>query len=177
MLNIYPAAWNKIYKKTLFENNVFFKEKVWFEDVEFLYRLYPYIKSIGVIHKPFVNYLQRQGAITSTFDERLYHYIDNWNGIIKFYREKKLYENYKSVLEYCYVRYLYATFVKRAVSYKNYKQYESAVNEAIKQVKINFPHYKKNPYFYQNGLKGMYLLCFNKFIAKKMFQYKNRKND
>ena len=176
MLAIYPAAWNKLYKKSLFENNVFFKEKVWFEDVEFLYRLYPYIKSIGVVHKSFVNYLQRKGAITSIFDERLYHYISNWNGIIDFYKEKKFYENYKDVLEYCYVRYLYATFVKRAISYKNKEKYQKAVKEAIKQVNLHFPNYRKNPYFYQNGLKGIYLLCFNQTLANSLFNYQNRKN-
>ena len=31
-INMYPCVWNKIYKKTLFENDIEFKKGVWFED-------------------------------------------------------------------------------------------------------------------------------------------------
>ena len=169
MISIYPACWNKIYKKSLFDNKIFFKEKVWFEDVEFIYRLYPYINSIGVVKKSFVNYVQRDGAITRTFDKRLWDYIDNWNGIIKYYKDNNLFFDYKNELEYCYVRYLYATFIKRATYFKDKKMYDKAVNDAIKNVKNNFPNYKKNKYFYTNK-KGLYLLIFNKLIAKIMYR-------
>lgn len=165
MINIYPSAWNKLFNKRLFKNKVLFKEKVWFEDVEFLYRLYPYINSIGTVEDYLYNYVQRKGAITSTFDERLFHYIDNFNGIVKFYKEKKFFYEYEKELEYCYVRYLYATFIKQASNFKDKKMYKKAVEEAIKNVKENFPNYRKNKYFYKS-LKGIYLLLFNKFISK-----------
>ena len=171
MINIYPAAWNKLYNKKLFKNNIRFKEGVWFEDVEFLYRLYPYIKSIGVVNVPLYNYLQRYGAITRTFDKRLFHYIDNWNGIIKFYKDKGFYEEYKKELEYCYVRYLYATFIKRAVNFKDKKMFDESVIAAISNVAKNFPNYRKNKYFYKN-LKGLYCILFNKFIANILYHLK-----
>ncbi len=165
MLDIYPAAWNKIYKKDLFKNKVEFKKGVWFEDVEFLYRLFPYINSIGKVDDFLYNYLQRSGAITSTFDKRLFDYINNWNGIIDYYKTHNLYEEYKAELEYCYVRYLYATFVKRAANFKDKKMYKEAVLEAQKNVKINFSNYRKNKYFYKSK-KGIYLVLFNRLISK-----------
>ena len=168
MINIYPAAWNKLFNKRLFKNKVLFKEKVWFEDVEFLYRLYPYINSIGKVDDYLYNYVQRDGAITSTFDERLFHYIDNFNGIVKFYKEKKFFDEYKKELEYCYARYLYATFIKQASNFNNKKMYKKAVEEAIKNVKKYFPNYRKNKYFYKS-LKGLYLLIFNKFISNLLY--------
>ena len=172
MLNIYPAAWNKIYKKELFNNDIRFKEKVWFEDVEFLYRLFPYINSIGVVKEPLYNYLQRDGAITHTFDERLFDYITNWNGIIDFYKNNNLYLEYKKELEYCYVRYLYATFVKRAINFKNKDMYYKSVSLAIENVKSKFPKYRYNSYFYIS-IKGIYLLLFNKYIAKIIYKKYN----
>jgi glycosyltransferase involved in cell wall biosynthesis len=78
-LNIHPAAWNKIFKSDLFKNEIYFKKGVWFEDVEFIYRMLPYIKSIGVIHEPFNQYVQRSGSITSTVDKRIYDYVHNMN--------------------------------------------------------------------------------------------------
>ena len=172
MLNIYPAAWNKIFKKELFDSGIEFKKDVWFEDVEFIYRLLPEVKSIGVVHKHFNQYVQREGSITSTVNKKIYHYIDNWNGIIQYYKENNLYEEYKQELEYSYVRYIYATFVKQASRY-SYGDYIEAVETAIKNVKNNFPDYRKNKYFY-NNLKGMYLILFNRNIAILYYKMKKR---
>ena len=172
MIDIYPSAWNKLYKKELFNYNVKFKEKVWFEDVEFLYRLFPYIKSIGVIKEPLYYYVQRKGAITSTFDERLYHYIENWNGIIDFYKKNELYSEYKKESEYCYVRYLLATFIKSATNFGK-EDYDIAVTTALKNIKNTFPNYRRNKYFYKS-LKGIYLLLFNKTISKIYYKLKHK---
>ncbi len=174
--NIYPAAWNKIYKTDILKKyNILFKQGVWFEDVEFIYRLLPYIKSIGVVNVPLYNYLQREGAITSCFDERLYHYIENFNGIIQFYKETKMYEEYKKEIEYAYIRYIYATFIKRCINFE-FENYKSAVDEAIKNVKDKFPKYRYNLYFYKS-VKGLYLLLFNKKIANILYKYKRKKRE
>lgn len=173
MLNIYPAAWNKIFKKDLFNKNIEFKKGVWFEDVEFIYRLLPYVKKIGVVHEHFNQYVQRIGSITSTINPKIYHYIDNWNGIIDFYKERNLYQEYHYELEYCYVRYLLATFIKQASLY-NYEDYQDAVKEAIINVKKHFPHYRKNKYFYRDA-KGIYLLIFNRKIANIIYKKYHKK--
>lgn len=175
MVNIYPAAWNKIYKKKLFENGVLFKKGVWYEDVEFLYRLFPYIKSIGTIKKTFVNYVQRDGAITRTFDERVYNYIDNFNGIVEFYKAKSFYDEYYSELEYSYVRYLYMTFIKTACNFDK-KEYKKACKLAKKNVLEKFPNYKQNKYI--KGLSGFYLKHFNAITQKivyTVYYYKNKR--
>ena len=172
MLNIYPAAWNKIFKRNLMDKGIRFKKGVWFEDVEFIYRLLPYINTIGVVHKTFNQYVQREGSITNTINKKLYHYIDNWNGIVDYYKKNNLYEEYKLELEYCYVRYIYATFIKQASKY-NYKDYMDAVDSAISNVRKNFPKYKKNKYFYKS-LKGIYMLMFNKRIAKIIYKKYNK---
>ena len=171
MINIYPAVWNKIYKREMLEKSkVLFKDKVWYEDVEFLYRLYPYITSIGVIKKPFYNYLQRNGAITSTFDERVFNYISNFNGILDYYKKNNLYNEYKNELEYCYVRYIYATFIKNVV-YLDKELYKKGVKDAIENVKTNFPKYRKNKYFYKS-LKGLYLVTFNRLYPMILRRFK-----
>ena len=150
MLDFYPVAWNKIYKKELFNNGVYFKNRVWFEDVEFIYRLIPYIKSVGVVDDFLYNYVQRPGAITNTFDLRLFNYIDNWNGIVEFYKDHGLYSEYKLELEYCYVRYLFATFIKSAAKSGDKNMYDKAVMTAIDNVRKHFPHYRRNKYMERN---------------------------
>ena len=151
-----------------------FKKGVWFEDVEFMYRLFPYIKSIGIIKESLYHYVQREGAITKTFDDRLYHYVDNWNGIVTFYKERNFYDEYFKELEYCYVRYLYATFVKQATNYSEKDKYKSAVKVAITNVEKMFPNYRRNKYFYKS-LKGIYLVLFNRLLADIYYSLRRKK--
>lgn len=173
MCNIYPSAWNKIYKRSLFAN-IRFKKGVWFEDVECLYRLLPLVTSIGTVKEPLNFYIQRQGSISKSKDERIFHCVENWNGIYEYYYENKEYwQLYSKELEYCYVRYLYATFIKASLKY-DYTQYQKAVDVAIKEVKKHFKHYRSNRYFY-TSLKGIYLVLFNRMIAKIMYYLKAQK--
>lgn len=158
MVNIYPAVWNKIYKSELFNYGVLFKKGVWYEDVEFLYRLFPYIKSIGSVKEALINYVQRAGAITNTFDKRVYNYIDNFNGVVEFYKKNNFYDKYYFELEYCYLRYLYMTFIKTACNFDR-REFKKACLLAKKNVLKNFPNYKKNKYI--KGLSGFYLKHFN----------------
>ena len=94
------------------------------------------------------------------------------SSLAEVYKKNNLYEEYKLELEYCYVRYIYATFIKQASKY-NYKDYMDAVDSAISNVRKNFPKYKKNKYFYKS-LKGIYMLMFNKRIAKIIYKKYNK---
>lgn len=172
-VNMYPCVWNKIYKRGLFSKKVEFKKGVWFEDVDFLYKIFPYIKNIGVVKEPFNQYVQRNGSITKTFDKRLYNYVDNFNDLIVFYKDRGIYDEYKKELEYCYVRYLYATFIKQAAHFDK-NEFDTAVDTAISNVKNNFPKYRLNKYFYTN-VKGIYLILFNKVTANIVYKAVNYK--
>ena len=75
-INFYPTVCTKIFKKELIlDNKLTFKSGVWYEDVEFMHRLLPYLNSIGVIHKPFYNYVQREKSITAMVSPKVYDYI------------------------------------------------------------------------------------------------------
>ena len=172
MIKMFPVIWNKIYKK---EKILKFKFKngVWAEDVEYLYRIISNIDNIGIVEDKLYYYYQRESSESRLYDKRVYDYINNFNGIIEFYKKNNLYDEYKLELEYCYVRYLYATFIKRATYLNDKEDYYVAIDTAIKNVKKNFPHYRKNKYFYQS-LKGFYLLIFNKFFGKILYFIRKR---
>ena len=90
------------------------------------------------------------------------------NGVINFYKERKLYNEYEKELEYVYVRYVYATFIKSVKRY-DHNEYMKAVMVAMKNVKEKFPHYRRNKFFYRS-IKGLYLVLFNKTIAKILYK-------
>ena len=83
------------------------------------------------------------------------------------------YDEYKKELEYCYVRYLYATFIKQAAHFDK-NEYDAAVDTAVSNVKNNFPKYRLNKYFYTN-IKGIYLILFNKVTANIVYKAVNYK--
>lgn len=175
MYDFYPAACNKIYKKEIFKD-LKFKKGVAYEDVEFMYRLLPNIKRIGVVEGFYYEYMQREGSITYTFNEKLYDMVNNFDSIFNYYKEHNLFDEYYEELEYVYVRYSLATFVKRMAKCKDKKKFDEAVNYALTKVKKNFPKYKKNKYL-KKSKKGFYLKYFNKFIALIVFMVeKNRQN-
>jgi len=164
MITMYPTVWNKIYKKKLFRGENKFKKGIWFEDFEFLYRILPEVKSIGYVDYAFYNYLQRPGAITDTINDKLYDYIENWNAIIFYYKKNNMFEYYYDELEYCYVRYLYAVFLKRAYEYK-FEEFKKAVEFAFENVQKNFPKYKMNKYIYLfPSFKNLYITFVNKKV-------------
>ena len=172
-IDLYPAVCTKIFKRDLLvKNNIYFKSGVWFEDVEFMYRLLPYVNKIGVVHEPFYEYLQREKSITATVSPKIYDYIHNMNGIIDYYQESRLYDKYKKELEYAYVRYIYATFIKTCLGYDK-KEYLKAVDVAIKNVHEHFPKYRRNKYFYKS-LKGLYLVLFSKVLAKILYKVRSK---
>lgn len=175
MYDFYPAACNKIYKRALFKD-LSFKKGVAYEDVEFMYRLLPNVNKIGVVDGFYYEYMQREGSITYTFNEKLYDMVNNFDSIFKYYKEHNLFDEYYEELEYVYVRYSLATFIKRMAKCKDKKKYLEAVDYALTKVKENFPDYKKNKYL-KKSKKGLYLKYFNKMIASLIFQLeKNRQN-
>ena len=140
LVYLYPADGSKLYKRG-----------VWFEYVEFNFRLYPKLKNIGNLSKSYLKYIRRDNAITSTFDKRLFDYIDNFNGLVDYYKKNNYYNTYYNELEYSYVRYLYATFIKQL------------------SLSHDFPNYKKNIYLKKFSFKNFYLKHFNKLFANLLY--------
>ncbi len=62
-----PAAWNKIYRASLFrEQNIKFPENYWYEDTSPTRVFIANTKRIMCVNKPIYNYVQRKGSITKT---------------------------------------------------------------------------------------------------------------
>ncbi len=158
-LNMYPVVWNKLYKKELFNDLKF--RNVYAEDVDILYRILPKIKKMGVVKEYLYYYYQRENSESKVYTTRLFDYVYNFNDLYKYYQTKWYMEIYKKEFEYVYVRYLYATFLKRSLTL-DIKMQEKAYKLAVKSVGEHFPKYRLNKYFYRS-LKGLYLVTFNRF--------------
>lgn len=175
MIDAYAVIWNKIYKRELLEGLTFNTKMSFCEDVLFLCEVYSRVKKVGAINEPLHFYLQREGSLTYTYNDKLYHLIDSMDSIVDYYKKNKVLDKYHDEIEYTYVRYLYATFIKRLAKTKNKKEFNRGYDCIIRKVNENFPNYKNNKYLI--GKKGFYLKHFNKMFAKMIFLLeKNRMN-
>lgn len=175
-LNMYAVIWNKIYKKEIFENkDLLFEPGIWFEDVLFLHKLIPNIKSCACVEDYLYKYIQRKTSVTYTYSERLSNIHIVMEKILKYYEDNDLYQEYKDELEYMYVRYMLATYVKRLAKTKDKKKFDEGVSFVIKNVKEKFPNYKKNKHIKEKGFKNIYLKMFNKNLANIIYHLEKNK--
>lgn len=177
-LNMYVIVCNKIFKKELFsDEQLLFEPGIWFEDVLFFSKLVPNLKSIACVENYFYEYLQRTDSITYTYSDKLLDIHLVLNKILEYYKKNGFYEEYKAELEYMYVRYMFATFIKRLSKAKNRKKFKEGVRFAQETVRNTFPDYKKNIYLNNGSKKGLYLKHFNSLLADAVyFVEKNRMN-
>ncbi len=164
--HFHPAVWNKLYRTEVLKDcGVRFKKGAYFEDVEFSHRLFPYFKRIAAVETGCIHYLQREGSITAKPDRRLFDYLSNFESILSFYKENRLLSLWEKELEYAACRYLLATFLSRAAALPE-EDFNEAVTKSLAFLKENFPRWRKNPYFWKNGPRGLYLRFFTPGLCR-----------
>lgn len=175
LIDINVMACNKAYKKELFEDeSVLFVPNTWFEDVLFTYKIIPQINSIAKIDFPGYKYFQRENSITYTFSDRLNQIHSVMDSILEYYKIQSLYDTYKDELEYIFVRYSFATYIKRLAKAKDKKKFNDGIRFVKSRVNEVFPNYKKNKYLH-SGIKSFYLRNFNNFFAYLIFYLEKNK--
>ena len=125
MEKIYIAVHNKIYRKELidktFKNNMPFVNGMYYEDILYTYSILQNIESISFVKEPLYYYVQRSSSISNNYDKRLYDIITSVEMLIENAVKNNRFEDYKDILEYIGIRYLYGTFMKRIAKGKNKK--------------------------------------------------------
>ena len=159
------VAWNKLIKKEILEKSkVLFPKGLRYEDVEFTYKLVPYVEKVSFLKKPCVHYIQREGSISNNQNERnkeIFQVLDN---VIGFYKENNLYDEYKDELEYIYVRYAFCSSLLRIVKIKDESVQGKLLELTWNKVNETFPNWKKNQVLKsKKDLKSIYLKTINKF--------------
>ena len=139
------AVWNKIYKKELLtKNNLEFRSKIWYEDVDFTLKALSYAKKITYVNKPFYNYLIREGSTmnNSNIDRNL-EILEAFDCILK---NKKIKID-KDIIEFLAIDNIYISAVVRIIRAKaNRKKKIEIINKLINYVSNNFPDFRNNKY-------------------------------
>ena len=162
------VAWNKLIKrKILEESQITFPVGYQYEDAEFTYKLVPYLKKVSFLKKPCVHYIQREGSISNSQNERTKEIFDVLENVIQFYKEKGIYDNYKEEIEYTYTRYLLCSSLLRMVKIKDKNIRKELLDQTWEKLNSKFPEWKKNPILKRNKSgKGLYMKSVNGITYK-----------
>lgn len=162
------VAWNKLIKtKIIKENNIEFPKGLRYEDVEFFYELLPYINKFSFVKEPLIYYVQRNNSIANTQNERTKEIFQILENVIKYYKEKNLYNKYIEEIEYNYARYTLCSSLFRMVKIPNKKTREELLKLSWNNLNKYFPNWKKNKYMKElKGRKNIYMRTVNKFTFR-----------
>ena len=162
------VAWNKLIKRQLItDNNLEFPKGLRYEDVEFTYKLIPFINKFAYVDKPFIHYVQREGSIANVQNERTAEIFTVLDNVIEFYKKNNIYEKYRDELEYNYARYLLCSSLKRMCKIKDKTIREKLLTESWKRLNSNFPNWKENVILKTVNIgKNKYMRTVNKSTYK-----------
>ena len=162
------VAWNKLIKRQLItDNNLEFPKGLRYEDVEFTYKLIPFINKFAYVDKPFIHYVQREGSIANVQNERTAEIFTVLNNVIEFYKKNNIYEEYRNELEYNYARYLLCSSLKRMCKIKDKTIREKLLTESWERLNLNFPNWKENVILKTVNIgKNKYMRTVNKSTYK-----------
>ena len=157
------AVWNKIYKKDLLiSNNMTFRSKYWYEDLDFTVKALSKASKISYVDEPLYNYILRDGStmnnsninrnleITLAFDDIL----------------SSVNKEYYDIIEYLAVDHIYISTIVRVINASaNNKMKLDTINKLLKYINTNFPNYKNNKYI--NTLPRNRKIIFNLLNKKR----------
>lgn len=161
------VAWNKLIKREIIENKkIEFPLGLRYEDVEFFYKLVPYLNKVSFVKKCFIHYVQRENSIANTQNSRTKEIFIVLDNVIKYYKDNGFFEEYQQELEYIYVRFLLCSSLKRMCKIQNKKERNQALKQTWNNINTKFPEWKKNKILKKRSLKNLYIKSNNKITYK-----------
>jgi glycosyltransferase involved in cell wall biosynthesis len=159
------SAWNKIYKRELLENSkITYPVGLQYEDVEYFYKLIPYLNKVGFVKEPLYYYVQRQNSICHTYNEQIMDIFCIFDNILKYYKEINLYRKYEKQLEYIYTKQILTDSFNRIIRIQNRKLKNRLLYENWQGLLDRFPNWRKNPVLQNNNsLLNIFLKSQNQF--------------
>lgn len=167
--------WNKIFKReVLVNNNIFFPEKLFYEDYYFSALTAPFLSSFDIIDEPLYYYYQNQNSTTKVTDTN--RQMDKLKVIEKLYEkfiEIKKFDEYKEELEYLYSMFCYMNAAKMCIKAYTKPNYE-LLYLLRKNIREQIPDYRQKKYFKNKVSKlNKFLILLNDLSPRLyVFAYK-----
>ena len=139
-------AWNKLYKRELFNDFQFPTGQI-YEDSAVVYNILSAANKVVAVSEPLYNYVgKREGAITATVDKRIFDVFKSCDSIIKYYKKIGQFETFKDQIEYlCIVHVMERRFVAFQ-KHGGLRLKLKYIDRTFDFLNKNFPNWQDNPY-------------------------------
>ena len=87
------VAWNKLIKRSVITE--LFPKGLYFEDIEFFYKLIPNINSFAFVEEPLVYYVQRENSQSKEPSYKTAQIFNIFDDVFDYYRKNKIYDKYR----------------------------------------------------------------------------------
>lgn len=143
------SAWCKIYKRDfLLKQEVkFVEEKVWYEDLAYSIKLMSSTNKIGIVNKPFYNYLIRENSIMNS--SKLPKNLDiilAFEDVISYMEKTNKYDEFYSEVEFLAIDNILISGISRIIRSKGDRKTKREIITKFLTYMKKFPNYKKNKY-------------------------------
>ena len=153
------VAWNKLIKRDVITE--LFPKGLYFEDIEFFYKLIPNINDFAFVDEPLVYYVQRENSQSKEQSYKTAQIFNIFDNVFDYYRKHKIYDKYRRELEYSYVRILLCSSLKRMCKIKDDVARNRLCYETWTNLNTKFPDWKKNKLLKANNVKNLYMRTVN----------------
>lgn len=183
MIDSVPYIWNKIFKRTLIEeNNIRFQRLRIYEDLVFTYELFINANKISKIFEPLYFYtVTRATSLTHDFSEKRFDIFEAFRILIDYAKEKKCYDELEQAILFTLLKHIYVV-LGQDVSRKTVKLKKQYINKVFEYLNTNFNNWNDNIYFekfkknkkkYTSKLYWTFKIVFTKRMTRKIKRISN----
>lgn len=140
-----PAAWARIWKRSLFLNTgIRYPSRVWYEDIRTSTKLFAAAQSIVTLPQSLYFYLVRQGSITRNSNiERNREILDAFDDILSWFDAQALLNTYHDALEKLAIDHI---LLAGSVRIARIDPKSALLKQFADKMEQYFPNYRSNPY-------------------------------
>ena len=168
MTRLMATLWNKVYRTDILSRfNLSFPIGYRYEDACFLYCLAANPLKISFVKNYFVHYIQREGSITHTNNEKVRDMIEVFQRISNYYKDRNLDQVYYQELEFLYAKFFLGNSFLRAAQIKDKNERKNVLKLHWDTLTETYPNFRYNPYLKKlSATKKVYY----GLISKKTYQ-------
>ncbi|MBF4492901.1 glycosyltransferase family 2 protein [Flavobacterium sp. MR2016-29] len=168
------AVWNKMFKVDfLKENDLKFKEGIWFEDLDFIFKAFFYSNKISKIDDILIGYRQREGSIMKTISTKILDKIYVLDDLYIFLKNNKQLDLFYEKFKILYIRMVFSV-LHSVITNKGEKKIKQNIFNEIFSFNF-FNKIFKEDMLFKNKLskseKVLFYLIKNKILNKRNIIY------
>ena len=165
LFTINPAPWNKLYKRSLFDNVRFPNDRTKYEDLMTISKVLLNANKISKLEQSYNYYLIRNNGETGSIDKRVFDILKVLKHVNKYMKDKLIFDKYHDELTFFNIKHILYQVLKQRDS-KDLTMSNKFINDAYAFLNNNFPQWRQNKYYIANESIKSRLIKNHQLIVK-----------